>query len=445
MTVLIKILQVVLALSVLIVLHELGHFTFAKLFGIRVDKFFLFFDAGGKKLFSSKSRAFTRIFPKAARSETEYGIGWLPLGGYCKIAGMIDESMDLDTLKGEPQPWEFRSHPAWQRLLVMAGGVLFNFIGAVLIYCLIMGIWGRAYVPNENAQIYPSPLAVEMGFRSGDHILSMDGYEPENFGMLQADLVRRDVRSVRVLRGSDTVSLYIDHSMTGRVLQEGEMFALAIPFAVDSVDALSPNAGAGLSRGDRIIRLDGSEVNFLQEARPVLEGLAGSETEAWILRNGDTLALPLQVDSAGRLGIYMPPPEIRRQKFGFFEAIGEGFALTGETIHGYLQDMRLVATPSTGAYKSVGSFIAIGQVFPDRWDWYQFMYLLALLSIMLGVMNLLPIPALDGGHIVFTLYELLTGRKPSDRFLAVAQMIGMGLLLLLMMLAFGNDIGRLFK
>lgn len=445
MTVLLKILQVILALSILIVLHELGHFTFAKLFGIRVEKFFLFFDAGGKKLFSSKSRWFTRLFPRAATAETEYGIGWLPLGGYCKIAGMIDESMDLDALKNEPQPWEFRAHPAGQRLLVTAGGVLFNFIGAVAIYCLIMGIWGRAYIPNENAQIYPSSLAGEMGFRSGDHILSMDGYEPENFGMLQADLVRRDVQNVQVLRGADTVSLYIDHALTGRVLQEGELFSLAIPFAVDSVDAHSPNALAGLERGDRIIRIGGSDVTFLQDARPVLEALRGSRTEVTLLRGADTLALPVQVDSAGRLGIYMFPPEVRRQQYGFFGAIGAGLSLTGETIHGYLQDMKLVATPSTGAYKSVGSFIAIGQAFPDRWDWYQFMYLLALLSIMLGVMNLLPIPALDGGHIVFTLYELLTGRKPSDRFLAAAQMIGMVLLALLMMLAFGNDIGRLFK
>lgn len=445
MTVLIKILQVILALSALIVLHELGHFCFAKLFGIRVEKFFLFFDAGGKKLFSSKSRWFTRLFPKAATAETEYGIGWLPLGGYCKIAGMIDESMDLETLKQEPQPWEFRTHPAWQRLLVMAGGVLFNFIGAVVIYCAIMGIWGRAYIPNENARIYPSALGTEMGFRSGDHIISMDGYEPENFGMLQAELVRRDVRSVRVLRDADTVDLYIDHALTGRMLQEGEMFALAIPFAVDSADVHGPNASSGLQHGDRLIRIGGSEVHFLQDARPVLESLSGTTAEAVILRGDDTLALPLQVDSAGRLGVYMMLPEVRRQEFGFWGAIGAGIALTGETVRGYLQDMKLVATPSTGAYKSVGSFIAIGQVFPERWDWYQFMYLLALLSIMLGVMNLLPIPALDGGHIVFTLYEMLTGRKPSDRFLAVAQMIGMGLLLLLMMLAFGNDIGRLFK
>jgi len=445
MIVFIKIIQVALALSLLIVLHELGHFTFAKLFGIRVDKFFLFFDVGGKKLFSSKSRWFTRLFPRAATAETEYGIGWLPLGGYCKIAGMVDESMDLDSLKGEPQPWEFRSHPAWQRLLVMAGGVLFNFIGAVVIYCMIMGIWGRAYVPNENARIYASPLAEEMGFRSGDHIISMDGYEPENFGMLQADLVRRDVRSVRILRDEDTVDLYIDHSLTGRMLQDGEMFALAIPFIVDSVDAGGPNREAGLMRGDRLLAINGLDAEFLQEARPILESARGGQAEAVIVREADTLVMNLQVDSSGRIGVFMEPPEVRRQEYGFFEAIGQGILLTGETVHGYLQDMKLVATPSTGAYKSVGSFIAIGQAFPDSWNWYQFMYLLALLSIMLGVMNLLPIPALDGGHILFTLYEMITGRKPSDRFLAVAQAIGMGLLLLLMMLAFGNDIGRLFK
>ena len=218
MVVLVKTLQVILALSVLIVLHELGHFTFAKLFGIRVEKFFLFFDVKGLKLFSTKeSKWFVRLFPKAAQAETEYGIGWLPLGGYCKIAGMVDESMDLESLKREPQPWEFRTHPAWQRLLVMFGGVLFNFLSAIVFFTCILGINGESYIENEGNAVYVNDLAYEMGFRTGDRILRLDDYVPESFYSLQADLARRDVHKAVVLRGADTVEIWIDRSMIGQV------------------------------------------------------------------------------------------------------------------------------------------------------------------------------------------------------------------------------------
>ncbi len=446
MIVIFKILQVILALSLLIVIHELGHFTFAKLFGIRVDKFFLFFDAGGFKLFSSKeSRWFTRLFPKAAQAETEYGIGWLPLGGYCKICGMIDESLDLEQMKSEPKPWEFRTKKAWKRLLVMAGGVLYNFIFAIFAYVLILAIWGRTYISNEDSAIYVNDLAYEMGFRSGDRILAMDDYRPEDFSMLQADLARRSVHKVSVLRDSDTLELYIDQAMIGDVLSSPLMFDLAVPFVVDSVMSSSPNSRAGLRRGDRIVALDGEAVPYLQDSRPILAALADSSVNASIVRGADTLSLPLQVDTAGHIGVYMKVPPIRRQSYNLLTAIPAGFKMTFESISGYLNDLKLVATPSTRAYKSVGSFIAIGQVFPSAWDWYRFMEILAMLSIMLGVMNLIPIPALDGGHILFTLYEMLTGRKPSERFLLAAQMIGMFLLLALMFLAFGNDIGRLMN
>ena len=444
MTVLIKILQVILALSLLIIIHESGHFFFAKIFGIRVEKFFLFFDVGKFKLFSTKSGWFVKLFPAAARWETEYGIGWLPLGGYCKIAGMIDESMDLESMKREPQPWEFRTHPAWQRLLVMAGGVLFNFISAIVIFCCIMGIWGSAYIPNEGARIYVNELSYDMGFRNGDHIISMDGYEPEDFSSLQAELVRREVSSVKVLRDRDTLDLYIDRSQVSSMLNSPDMFALAIPFVVDSIDALNPNS-ALLARGDAIYSIGGREVRFLQDARKILPQFSGAGVELGVLRGEDSLDVNASVDSLGRLGVFMQMPEVRTRNYSFTESIPAGLKLSWETVSGYLKDIKLIATPSTGAYKSVGSFIAIGQIFPSAWDSYRFMYLLALLSIMLGVMNLLPIPGLDGGHILFTLYEMVSGRKPSDRFLAVAQMIGMILLILLMLLAFGNDIGRLIR
>lgn len=445
MAVLMKILQVLLALSILIAFHELGHFFWAKLFHIRVEKFFLFFDVGSKGfIFSTKrSKWFTRICPRALDWETEYGIGWLPLGGYCKIAGMIDESMDLEQMKLPPQPWEFRTHSPWQRLLVMSGGVLNNIILAILIYIAVAAIWGRSYISNEDAQIYPNGLAQEMGFRPGDRILAFDDYVPEDFAMLQADLARRKVRTATVLRGTDTLTLYIDGAMTEKVLNSETMFDLAVPFTVDSVAVESPNKA--LRRGDRIIAFDGREVEFLQDSRSILAALAGREVPASVIRDGDTLSVPVQVDSAGRLGVYMKAPSIVSERYSFAQAIPAGLRLTGRSLRGYLQDLRLLVTPGSGAYKSVGSFIAIGQVFPSAWDWYRFMYILALLSIMLAVMNLLPIPGLDGGHIVFTLYEIITGRKPSDRFMTVAQWIGMILLMALMVLAFGNDIGRLIK
>ena len=438
-------LQLLIAISLLVLIHELGHFFFARLFGIRVDKFYLFFDFGDKKLLSTKTGWFSRLFPKAKEWETEYGIGWAPLGGYCKIAGMIDESMDTEHLKSEPQPWEFRSKPAWQRLLVMAGGVLFNFITAILTYSLILGIWGESYVPNKGNKIYVNDLAYEMGFRNGDEILSYDDYVPENFGMLQADLARQTARKATVLRGDDTVDLYIDHNMIGQVLNTPGMFDIAVPFMIQEVAEGSLNSEAGLQNGDRVCSISGQSIDFVQDAWVILAEHKGEEVPVTIVRGADTLDLTMAVDTAGRLGVHLIPLDVESKRYTAVAAIPAGFRKTVSTIGGYLKDLKLVATPSTEAYKSVGSFIALGQVFPKTWDWHNFLSILALLSIMLGVMNLLPIPALDGGHIIFTLYEIITGRKPSDTFLYISQMIGMLLLFALMILAFGNDIMRLFR
>ena len=445
MVALIKALQVIIALSVLILIHELGHFTFSKLFGIKVDKFYLFFDAWGVKLFSTKSPWFIKIFPKAASWETEYGIGWLPLGGYCKIAGMVDESMDTEYLKSEPQPWEFRTKPAWQRLLVMAGGVLFNFILAIMVYAGILTKWGESYISNEGNAIYVNELAYDMGFRNGDQILMFDDYVPENFGMLQADLARQSVKKATVLRDGDTLNIYIDQKRIGEVLQNPGMFDLAVPFIVAEVSETSPNKALDIQPGDRIISIAGTHTEFLQDAKPILLEHAGDTVESTLTRGTDSLALTVQVDTAGTIGVFLQRPAIKTKEYTLLSAIPGGFAKTFETIGGYIKDLRLVFTPSTEAYKSVGSFIAIGQIFPSAWDWYSFLNILALLSIMLGVMNLLPIPALDGGHMVFTLYEMITGRKPSDKFLYVTQLIGMILVFGLMFLAFGNDIGRLLR
>ncbi len=431
MVIFVKIAQVVLALSVLILIHEFGHFLWARLFGIRVEKFYLFFDVGGKAL------------ARWHWGGTEFGIGWLPFGGYCKIAGMVDESMDLAQLRQEPQPWEFRTHPAWQRLLVMAGGVVNNFIFAILAYIAIMAIWGQSYIENRGSRIYVDDLAYEMGFRTGDEILRLDDYVPENFAMLQADLVRRDVHKATVLRGGDTLDIYIDQARIGEVLNDPLMFDLAIPFVVDSVMAGGLNAGSGLRRGDRIVTLDGHGVEYIQDSRELLAQMSSQEIATEVVRGDDTLGLPVRVDSLGHIGVFMQAPNIQVRRYNLLEAIPAGWRTAGETIRGYLDDLRLIARPSTGAYKSVGSFIAIGQVFPDTWDWYRFLSILALLSIMLAVMNLLPIPGLDGGHILFTLYEIVTGRKPGEKFLVAAQMVGMVLIFGLMFLAFGNDIARI--
>ena len=442
---LIKTLQVILALAILIVVHELGHFTFAKLFKIRVEKFFLFFDAGNFKLLSTKTGWFSRLFPKAQELETEYGIGWLPLGGYCKIAGMIDESMDTDHLQTEPEPWEFRTKPAWQRLLVMAGGVLFNIIFAIATYSAILGIWGESYIDNEGKSIYVNDLAYEMGFRNGDRILAFDDYIPTDFSMLQADLARQMAHKATVLRDGDTLNIYIDHNMIGQVLQNPGMFALAHPFIINSVSEDSPNIELDLQEGDKIIAIGDTQIDFVQDAWKVLEEYKGMEVTTTIIREADTLIKVMQVDTAGHLGVFLKPIEIQTRRHTAISAIPAGFKKTFTTIGGYLKDLKLVATPSTEAYKSVGSFISIGQIFPSAWNWLSFLSIIAMLSIMLAVMNLLPIPALDGGHIVFTLYEMITGRKPSDKFLMITQMIGMILIFALMFLAFGNDIIKLIR
>lgn len=443
--VLIKTLQVILALSILILVHEFGHFLFAKIFGIRVDKFYLFFDAGDKRIFSTRSKWFTKFCPKAEQWETEYGIGWLPLGGYCKIAGMVDESMDTGYLQNEPQPWEFRTKPAWQRLLVMAGGVIFNFIFAIMMYTCILTKWGDSYISNEGNSIYVNELAYDMGFRNGDQILLFDDEKPENFGMLQADLARNGVKKVTVLRDNDTINIYIDQNMIGDVLQSPGMFGLAVPFVISEVSETSPNKDSDLRAGDKVISIGDADVEFLQDARPLLSELAGETAEISLLRGADTITMNVQVDTAGTIGVMLERPNIKTKEYTFLSAIPGGCVKAFETIGGYVQDLKLVFTPSTEAYKSVGSFIAIGQVFPSAWDWYSFLNILALLSIMLGVMNLLPIPALDGGHIVFTIYEMITGRKPSDKFLYIMQIIGMILVFGLMFLAFGNDIARLLR
>ena len=323
----------------------------------------------------------------------------------------------------------------------MNGGVLNNFILAILVFSLILAIWGKDFIPSDRP-VYPSALAQEMGFRSGDRILSFDGHPSADFFSLQADLARRQTRKATVLRGADTLDIYIDQDYIGRVLNDAGMFGLAIPFVGDTTLAGSVNSC--LLRGDRIVEADGTVTPYVQDVQKVLRQHLGEEVPVTVIRGGDSLAMALQVDSTGMIGVYLHSPDYEHRTYSALASIPAGAALAWENVTGYLRDLRLVATPSTGAYKSVGSFIAIGQVFPSTWDWNQFLVILAMLSIMLGVLNLLPIPALDGGHMVFCLYEIISGRKPSDKFLMVMQTIGLVLLLGLMILAFGNDFARLF-
>ena len=439
MDVILKIIQVILSFSLLVLVHEFGHYIAARIFRIRVEKFYLFFPP-----------AIFKFKPKG--SDTEFGIGCIPLGGFCKISGMIDESMDTEAMKKPPQPWELRSRPAWQRLIVMAGGVIMNVILAIVLYIAILFTWGEQYVRTQDAVygIEVSPLAKEIGFRDGDRILAFDG-EPasENFMDLQVDMLRDQVSRVTVLRGSDTVDITIDPEYMPAMLNTPGMIGIRLPILVGGVPDTSLNAGADLKVGDRFLSAADQPVTFYQDLQKVLADNAGKTVDLGLLRGTDTLTVPVRVGQDGKMGVLLQRDasdiKITQQEYTLIEAIPAGFLMTFTNIGHYIKELGLIFSPQTEAYKSVGSFIAIGSIFPSSWNWQIFWNITALLSIMLAVMNLLPIPALDGGHILFLLYEMITGRKPSDRFMEVAQMIGMILLLMIMVLAFGNDIMRLLR
>lgn len=438
--------QILIILSILVLIHELGHYTFARIFGIKIDKFYLFFDAGGLRLFSTRSEWFLKICPKAAEWETEYGIGWLPLGGYCKVNGMIDESMDTGHLKEEPKPWEFRSKPAWQRLLVMIGGILFNFILGIALFWFSLQKWGDAYIQADITPIYvyEDSLGDAMGFKTGDRILALDGEKPVDLWRVQPDIARNFVDKVTVSRGEDTLDIHIDHKYIGDLLST-TLFEAGVPYIIVDIKEDSPNNASGLLPGDRIISIDSTAITYVQEAIPIQKKHAGEQVEVTVLRDSVMHTMLLSLDDKGSLDVYYSWPNVVSLEYSLLEAIPAGFRKAYQATTDQMKDLRLLAMPSTGAYKSVGSVIAIADAMPETWNWHVFINMLAMLSIILGVMNLLPIPALDGGHILFTLYEMVTGRKPSDKFLLVTQIIGMIIIFGLMFLAFGNDITRLIN
>ena len=444
MEIAIKIGQFLLSLSLLIVLHEFGHYFPAKLFKTRVEKFFLFFDVK------------FALFQKKI-GETVYGIGWLPLGGYVKISGMIDESMDTEAMAEEPKEWEFRSKPTWQRLIIMLGGVTVNFLVAWFIYIGMMAFYGETYIANENMKDgyeITNPLMKEVGFQSGDKVVSMNGKEYEKYSDIRANFILAN--EVVVNRDGTEKTIVLPQDFLGRLTdaEDRTTFELRFPFIVGSFDESSLNKGGEIQEGDQVIAFDGKPISFYEEIRAVTGDYKGQTVPATIVRDGVNKTVNLKIDDDGKMGIYSKSSVsffneqglVTRKEYSFGESIGMGSTKFVDKMGWYWGQLTKIFTPSTGAYKGVGGFKAIYDIFPDTWEWENFWGITAILSIMLGVLNLMPIPALDGGHVMFLLYEMITGRKPGDKFLEYAQIVGFFILIALVLFANGNDIYRaLFK
>jgi regulator of sigma E protease len=436
-TFLIKALQLILSISILVIIHELGHFLFARIFKVRVEKFYLFFNPW-----------FTPFRFKPKNSETEYGVGWLPLGGYCKISGMIDESMDKEQLAQPPQPYEFRSKPAGPRLLIMVGGVVFNFILALFIYSMVLYAWGDTYLPLKNMKLGMdySETFHEVSFQDGDILFRADNVELERFG---ADALRAVTKAgtVTVLRKGVETIISIPEDMMQRVMRDKKGFAsIRFPMIVESLSAKdSPAALAGLQAGDTILSIDGVLTPTVYDVREQLEEKKHQEITVGFNRKGAEQSLRFRTDTAGNIGIFLinNPNRIYPTvtlTYEFFTSFPAGILLGVSTLKGYVGDMKYVFTKEGAS--NLGGFGTIGSLFPAVWDWRAFWMTTAFLSIILAFMNILPIPALDGGHVMFLLYEVITRRKPSDKFLEYAQIAGMLILFGLLIYANGNDLFR---
>jgi regulator of sigma E protease len=440
-----KIAQLLLSLSILVILHEFGHYITARWFKCRVEKFYLFFDPW----FS---------ITKKKIGETEYGIGWLPLGGYVKIAGMVDESMDKEQMKQPAQPWEFRSKPAWQRLIIMIGGVTVNILLAFIIYSMILMVWGEKNIKSDSLKYgisFNDPLFKELGFENGDKIIAVDGKPVPNFTDVLKKLLVAD-KSATVIRNGVQKEIVMPVDLIGKLVEkrkksERPILTPRVPVIVLDVDANSPAYKSGLRIGDKLVSINEKPAVFRDDFDKVMEDKKKGSSISMVVERNDSLvrfftslpedarigfsspALPEQYDS---LGIY----DYTVRKYGFFEAIPAGIVRAGSELGFYIDQFKKILSPETGAYKGVGGFKSMGSVFSGNgWDWEHFWTITAFFSIVLAFMNLLPIPALDGGHVLFTLIEMITGRKPSDKFLEYAQIVGMVLLLGLMLYANGND------
>lgn len=427
----IKIAQFVLSLSILVILHEMGHFLFARLFKTRVEKFYLFFNPW----FS---------FFKFKKGETEYGMGWLPLGGYVKISGMIDESMDKEQMKKPPQPYEFRSKKTYQRLLIMIGGVSVNFITALIIYILLLYSYGREYIPTNNIQygVQWDSLALKYDLKDGDNILNIDGEYIENFENITKYMVENNPKYITVERDGEEKQITLPSNFSSEII-EAEAIPIArpiLPSIIDSVLKNRPADNIGLKKGDKILSINNEETRYFSDVSRIIGNSSDKTVNILIERKNDTLPFQVHVPKKGLIGIAPVFPEFKRITYTFSQSIPAGISFGVETLVSYVKQMKHVFTKA--GVKKIGGFGTIGNLFPPTWDWQQFWNLTALLSIILAFMNILPIPALDGGHVLFLLYEMITGRKPSDKFLEYAQIVGMMLLLLLLLYANGNDVVR---
>ena len=439
--VLIKAAQLILSLSLLVIIHEFGHFLFARLFKTRVEKFYLFFDP------------WFSLF-KVKKGDTEYGVGWLPLGGYVKISGMIDESMDKEAMKLPPQPHEFRSKKTWQRLLIMVGGVLMNFILAFIIYIGILYAWGEQYLPTANVKygIEVDSVGRLIGLQNGDKILSVANEKVENFRKVIPTVILDKAPAIQVERNGQKVDVEISDDDLALLIKSRGVLSFRIPFdyKIAKLAGSSPAKEAGLKAGDRIVGMNNLKYEYNDQFKAALKDSIGKQVTLNVLRDNQEMNFPLVVPSTGMLGIQLEQDlekifEFKTIKYGLIESIPAGISRGINEINDYLKQFKLIFSPKTKAYESLGGFIAIGNIFPGAWNWYSFWNMTAFLSIILGVMNLLPIPALDGGHVMFLLFEMITGRKPGDKFLEYAQIAGMVLLLSLVIFANGNDIFKLFK
>jgi regulator of sigma E protease len=435
---LIKALQLFLSLSILVLVHEFGHFLFARLFKTRVEKFYLFFNPW-----------FTVFKFKPKNSETEYGLGWLPLGGYCKISGMIDESMDKEQMKQPPQPHEFRSKSAGQRLMIMVAGVLFNFLLALFIYSMVLFSWGDSYIPLKNVKMGMeySDTFKNIGFEDGDILLRTDKGELERYG---ADAFRAIVNAqyVTVLRNGQEKSISIPVDIMQQVMHDNKGFAnMRYPFVIKKLsDDVSGAALAGLQSGDSVVCVNGEITPTFDDVVKILEEEKDKEVIISFFRNGTEMSLSVKVNDLGKIGAYPTTPSetytTERISYSFFASFPAGYRLGISTLKGYVNDMKYVFTKEGAS--NLGGFGTIGGLFPAVWDWYVFWMTTAFLSIILAFMNILPIPALDGGHVLFLIYEVITRRKPSDKFMEYAQIVGMILVFGLVLYANGNDIFRFF-
>jgi regulator of sigma E protease len=432
--------QFILSFSILVVLHEMGHFFPAKWFKCRVEKFYLFFNPWFS-LFKTK------------KGETEYGLGWVPFGGYVKISGMVDESMDKEQMKQPAQPWEFRSKPAWQRLIIMVGGVIVNILLAIFLFIMITYKWGEEYLPAKNLQygVYADSLAQKIGIRDGDKIVSVDNKPVDNFGTIEAEIVLNDAKSIQVNRDGQMVNIPVPEGFI-KELNKNKLAGFVdarIPNIVDTVVPTAKFVENRLQKGDKIIAFNNTPTPYFQDFTRAKKDKANQVGTITVLRGSDTVQVKAKLTEKSSIGFLPKAPGdlfgTTVKTYTFAEAIPAGFHKCFQTLDRYVTGLKQLFTGKVNASDSLGSVISIGNTFPGVWDWERFWMLTAIFSIILAFMNILPIPALDGGHALFTLVEMVSGRKPSDKFMEYAQMVGMVLLLGLMAYALGLDFWRLFK